>query len=1327
MRKNETACRGQAFPCGGRFGFAASVSLAALSLGLDAGSAGAQDLTVTGNVNIAHGTSQSYDNTYIGLGGLGGTLAVTDPGTTLTNGAAVIVGASGTGALEILAGASVSGASGTVGQAATGDVLISGAGSAWRSSGSLTVGFDANGTILVEQGGLLTSGGADLGVAGSSVIGSVQVTGAGSAWINAGGLTVGNFGTGRLTIADGGVVTTGDTVVSGLLSPSGEVVVSGSGSAFRVDGTLAVGTNGTISVLDGAVMTSGHTNIGDGVSVATGNITVDGAGSRWDAAGAITVGALGSGSLVVADGAVVTSTSALIGNANSTGQAAVLGADSQWTITGDLTVATGGGSGTLVVSDGAIVSNANVVVGDEFSPGLVEVGGAGARWDSSGSVLVKTAGAVSVFDGGAATSSELLVGVDLASPARVEVTGAGSSWTASDSVVVGYGGYGSLEIADGATLRSGDGVIGAFYGTIGVIDVSGAGSSWSNDGVLYVGDGGDGALGIVDGASVSTNFAVVGYEARSTGEIEIGSGASLVVANEFYVGFGGSGEVLIEAGGTLVTGATALGAGPGSRGFVSVSGAGASWTVNGELSVASEGGQGTLQVENGGRVVASFVNALGGTSEIAVTGSGARLDAGSALLLGGVTPSRLILSEGGTLAADLVSVGIVDQEGNAGISAEIIIGSAAGDAAAAPGGLETGTLAVQSGASAHLVLNHTASDYQFAPDLSGALTVDAYAGVTRLTGLNTYSGATSIYGGTLIGSATSFGSGSILNRGVLVIDQLETGTLANGLSGNGALLKTGTGTLVYAGDGTAFTGTTTIAAGTLSLAGTLGGPVVVEDGAVLAGNGSVGELALASGATVAPGNSVGTVTVAGDFNQAAGALYAVEVAGATADLISVGGTATLADGALISITGLGGVTALGTRFSVLTAAGGITGSYTLVGDNSISAFYAVEVAMDETGVYLDVMQDRAFASAAVTPNQRATAGALDSLPGGSLLHDAVGSQMSDSAARLAFTQLSGDVYPSLQNAALEDSRFVRDAALARLRQALGDVATPGGAVVALPSIEEGAAVWGRAYGSWGTFDGNANAAGFDRTTGGFVVGVDRPVGEAFRVGGFAGFGQGSYDLATGGASADSDDLHAGIYGGGQFGALGVRLGAAYTHQDFDTRRVVTFPGFSDQLNGEYDGHTAQAFADVGWRMALGPAALEPFAGLAYVNVSSGAFAETGGAAALSGTGSDAGVTFTTLGLRTSVDLALGSLHGELTGMAGWRHAFGDTDPTSTLSFAGSTPFSTAGVPLAEDTLVLEGGLSLPLSPAAHLAVSYSGAFGSGVADNGFNMGLSLRF
>jgi uncharacterized protein with beta-barrel porin domain len=44
------------------------------------------------------------------------------------------------------------------------------------------------------------------------------------------------------------------------------------------------------------------------------------------------------------------------------------------------------------------------------------------------------------------------------------------------------------------------------------------------------------------------------------------------------------------------------------------------------------------------------------------------------------------------------------------------------------------------------------------------------------------------------------------------------------------------------------------------------------------------------------------------------------------------------------------------------------------------------------------------------------------------------------------------------------------------------------------------------------------------------------------------------------------------------------------------------------------------------------------------------------------------------------------------GMAGWRHAFGDVTPSSTVSFAGSDTFTVTGVPIAKDAGVVEAGL-----------------------------------
>ena len=73
-----------------------------------------------------------------------------------------------------------------------------------------------------------------------------------------------------------------------------------------------------------------------------------------------------------------------------------------------------------------------------------------------------------------------------------------------------------------------------------------------------------------------------------------------------------------------------------------------------------------------------------------------------------------------------------------------------------------------------------------------------------------------------------------------------------------------------------------------------------------------------------------------------------------------------------------------------------------------------------------------------------------------------------------------------------------------------------------------------------------------------------------------------------------------IYGGNSFGAFNLRAGAAYAHHRIDTTRSILFPGFADRATANYDGGTGQVFGEIGYGFALGSVAIEPFAGLAWV-------------------------------------------------------------------------------------------------------------------------------
>ncbi|WP_407815361.1 hypothetical protein, partial [Staphylococcus aureus] len=83
-------------------------------------------------------------------------------------------------------------------------VLVTGAGSAWQTTGRLNVGLWEAGSLRIADGALVSSQDA---IAGTGANGDVVVTGAGSSWVSASQLTVGSFGTGSLLVEDGWSVT----------------------------------------------------------------------------------------------------------------------------------------------------------------------------------------------------------------------------------------------------------------------------------------------------------------------------------------------------------------------------------------------------------------------------------------------------------------------------------------------------------------------------------------------------------------------------------------------------------------------------------------------------------------------------------------------------------------------------------------------------------------------------------------------------------------------------------------------------------------------------------------------------------------------------------------------------------------------------------------------------------------------------------------------------------------------------------------------------------------------------------------------------------------
>ena len=68
--------------------------------------------------------------------------------------------------------------------------------------------------------------------------------------------------------------------------------------------------------------------------------------------------------------------------------------------------------------------------------------------------------------------------------------------------------------------------------------------------------------------------------------------------------------------------------------------------------------------------------------------------------------------------------------------------------------------------------------------------------------------------------------------------------------------------------------------------------------------------------------------------------------------------------------------------------------------------------------------------------------------------------------------------------------------------------------------------------------------------------------------------------------------------------------------------------------------------------------------------------------------------------------------------AAWQHAFDDVTPEAALAFASTgIGFDVTGVPLAQDSALIDAGIDFNLSPTATLGVSYSGQLASDLQDN----------
>ncbi|UYT55233.1 autotransporter domain-containing protein [Brucella sp. MAB-22] len=1152
------------------------------------------------------------------------------------------------------------------------------------------------GTLALGAGGALATGGfVNLGAAGADF----DISAAGSQTI---GALSGVAGT-RVTLGPG-TLSFGDATsrtFAGAISGAGSIVKQGSGR--QVFNGISIHA-GLTSVMAGSLII-GDTR-GTSASIA-GNVTV-GAGATIGGHGRI------GGDLTLASGSHL-SPGASIGTLTVDGNLTV-GQGSQLDFefgAPGINFATFGQSDSVSVR-GDLTVNAsvlNVINGGGMGPGLYNLFSYGGALSFNGGGFFPPAGsAIQILTG---TKQINLVnmtpGVELnfwnanglAGPSQM---GGGSgtwsvanaNWTDSQGSFTGP-----------MTPQPGFAIFGGASGTVTVDD---------NAGTV-------GALGMQfasDGYRLDGDILILQSQNATMPEIRVGDGSAAsanwtatidtVIAGIDGITKTGAGTLVLNAS-NLYSGGTRI-----SAGTLSVSN-------DSNMSFVSDGlilDGGTLRITGTGfSQTARSVTMTGNGGGFDIADAAARFTVSQALSGSGA----LVKSGDGTL----VLSGANSYSGGTLVSG----GTLQGDAASLQGNITN---------NARLVFDQQ-SDGTFAGDLSGTgAFVKSGSGTLVLSGASSYSGGTLVSGGTLLGDTASL-QGNITNNAQLVFDQQSDGIFTGSLSGSGSLVKQGSGMLVFNGNGAGFAGSTVVENGMLKVgdadpsAAVLGGDVTIGTGGTLRGHGVILGSVTNQG-ILRPGGSVGTLTINGNLVQTANSVLQIDTtpAGEAGKLV-VGGSAQLAGG--LSIIGENGSWSPQTNYTILTSAGGISGTFANIDSNL--AFLTPSLTYGATTLDLRLdRNDTSFASVGETRNQKAVAGAADRLGRGEVYNALV--SLSAAEARAGFDALSGEIHASVKGALIDESRFARDAIGDRLRAAF-DANCKAGNPVWTGKGSAGAygqacantaetAFWLQGYGAWGSNDGDGNAAKLSGSTGGVFIGTDIPVG-SWRTGLMAGYGNSSFDADDRFSSADVDSYTLGAYAGTVIekvgaGDIGLRFGATHSWYNIDTGRSISFAGFKAVEETSYDAQALQLFGEAGYKMQAGRASFEPFANLAYVRLHTDGY-DGDGVAGLHSDSDNSDVTYTTLGLRAATDLTLGGLASTLHATLGWQHAAGDITPVARHAFAGSEPFSVAGVPIAEDAALIEAGLNFQFSENASLAAGYKGQFGDGAVRNGFNASFNVKF
>ena len=379
-----------------------------------------------------------------------------------------------------------------------------------------------------------------------------------------------------------------------------------------------------------------------------------------------------------------------------------------------------------------------------------------------------------------------------------------------------------------------------------------------------------------------------------------------------------------------------------------------------------------------------------------------------------------------------------------------------------------------------------------------------------------------------------------------------------------------------------------------------------------------------------------------------------------------------------------------------------------------SLFFTVDnatLSSDKKKIEVSMKRDEGvtFQSFANGTNQNSIASAI-AASGNTLMGELL-SASDKSQLEYVYSTLDDDFYVTARNALVTNATAVSRTVMDQAR-GMGEGRSA--------EVDNGRArIWAAGIGHWGEAEGNLDTMDVDFRAG--FLGAEALVLDNTKFGAF--FGYGTTDYKSGLNKIDGEDKHFGVYGLTDIGNVTMTYGVAYTDQDRDTTRFLG--GVANQHSE--NASVLQGFVEGAYNFDLSVAKVSPYVGFTWARVETDAATDNALGHSFKTDEIKDDIQIATLGVRTAVPFAMGTMPVAVKADLGYSHFFGDTDGVARVQMGEGGQFATIEGSDLKGQVNFGLGIVGKVAKHATVGVSYTGAWGSDVDSHGIMGNLRINF